>query len=103
MTIHKLRSATQIRSYHNDLNNGAVIDYFIGSSRYTLTLTCSDFKGRLFEISSIDDDITDEDFEKYKISQWDALNIVIRHEYAKYIESEIMDSDIGKAINNITK
>lgn len=65
MTIHDLRKTIQMRSYSNDIN-GATIDYFIGSSRYSLTLSSSELRGRLFEISSIDDDITDEDFENTK-------------------------------------
>lgn len=45
----------------------------------------------------------DEFTETYVLSQWDAINLVIRHELQKAADQEIENSDIGKAINKILK
>lgn len=39
----------------------------------------------------------------WTFSQWDALNLVIRHELNKAMDAEIENSDIGKAVNNLLK
>jgi len=41
--------------------------------------------------------------DTWTFSQWDALTLVIRHEYNKVVEQEIENGDIGKAINNLLK
>lgn len=41
--------------------------------------------------------------EEWIFSQWDALNLVIRHEYNKSVEEDVNNGDIGKAVNNLLK
>lgn len=45
----------------------------------------------------------DEFTNKYILSQWDALNLVIRHELAKEIEKEDGMLNLTKAIDNLKK
>lgn len=39
----------------------------------------------------------------FKLSQWEAFTLALRHEQEKEIENEIDNGDIGKAIDRITK
>lgn len=101
MTTQKLRQSIQIVNFSSH-SNGCNIQYII--DRQVRSLCCDDIAmlKRLTDIGSIDEGIHPEEWADYNISQWDALNLVIRHEYEKAIEEEVNSSDIGKAINSIT-
>lgn len=100
MTIHDLRKIITIVSFYNDVDK-AEFQYLLNGKSKTLIAYGDSFIDELLIISSIDErqDIIDG----YKISQWDALNLVIRHEYANYMDLDINDLDIGKSIDNLTK
>ncbi len=98
MTIYDLRRNVAVTEWHNDLV-GARIHYTINGKDETLYITYRKLLPELIAICSIESEY--ELLDGHKISQWDALNLVIRHEYTKYMEAEIEGSDIGKAINNL--
>lgn len=106
MTIHDLRGLVYVQSWGND-ERGALITYctlfthgVLGDST-EVYIKIDTLLSELLAISSIDSNA--EYHEGYKLSQWDALNLAIRHEYFKYLESDIDNSDIGKALNNLSK
>lgn len=106
MTICDLRKSIMVTLYGSFWNDRdfATIGYSINARpQEQLYIQPDVLKNELVAIGSIEEDITDDEFKKYHISQWDALNLVIRHEYAKYMEADIMDSDIGKSIDNLIK
>ena len=98
MTIYDLRKTIMIKSFANDLT-GVTIEYTICNESKLLTCGLEPLYSELNAIGSIESKT--ELLDGYKISQWDALNLVIRHEYANYMESEA--SDIFEALANITK
>jgi len=100
MTIYDLRKVIKATEWIND-SGGATIFYKLGSIKSAAHFTFDELVSELTHISSIES--AEELFTGYEISQWDALNLVIRHEYAKHMESEIENSDLGKAINKLTK
>lgn len=106
MSITNLRQNIHVLSHSGGSTCTTKIEYIFLKpplKRMTLTISVSELKGKLFSINSIDDDITDEEYITYRVSQWDALNLAIRHELEKETEKEMNNSDIGKAIKNITK
>lgn len=102
MDIYELRRCIKIINYSSH-PNGAVITYQKNNSQNLINLQRDDFIKELISISSIDEESPSEIHDTYIISQWDALNIVIRFELARQQEKEIDNSDIGAAINKITK
>lgn len=98
MTIYDLRRIICVSEWLNDLS-GARIHYTLTTEERTIELRYNTLLSELIAISSIESEY--ELLDGYDLSQWDALNLVIRHEYAKYMESKIDNSDIGKAINKI--
>lgn len=95
MTIHDLRRMIKVISFDNEC-----IIYKLNDEPKSLIPTRSALSSELINISSIE---SPTELDTYKISQWDALNLVIRHEYAKHMEADLMNSDLFKAIANITK
>ncbi len=98
MTIHDLRKIICVLGFAHD-NEGGLFNYSFHKQRRSFHMDIDVLADELIAISSIED--KQELIDGYNISQWDALNLVIRHEYAKYLEAEIEGSDIGKAINNL--
>lgn len=97
MTIYDLRNIMKVDYYYNT-SNGACIIYYRDNNLNTLTLTNDELLKELIAIGSLDDG---EHIDKYTLSQWDALNIVIRFELARETEKQIDNADIGKAIENL--
>lgn len=105
MTTHEIRKIIQVYGYSNGAD-GARIDYFkLGNkgSRHILTIPYIQLFSELVLMGSIDDECDPEQFADYQLSQWDALSLVIRHEYQQAVEQEINDSDMGNAINKLVK
>lgn len=100
MTIHDLRGMVHVTTWIND-DTGATIYYDVMGDTRAATCNISSLLSELIAISAIESD--SEYLDNYKLSQWDALNLAIRHEYAKFIEADIENSDIGKSINKIIK
>lgn len=98
MTIYNLRQVITVLEWSNDLVGGRIY-YTMRGKEKTLNITYHRLLAELKAISAIESEI--ELLDGYEINQWDALNIVIRYEYAQYMESEIDNSDIGKAINKL--
>lgn len=97
MDIYDLRAIIKVEYYHKHVNGGA-ISYYVNNKFNVITLGNDELKKELISIGSIDDD---SNFDKYVLSQWDALNISIRLELAREIEKDLDNSDIGKAIINL--
>lgn len=98
MTIHDLRKMIKVHDWVAG-PKGAYISYNINNTHQGLKFNQDTLCAELIAISSIDN--KEELINGYKLSQWDALSLVIRHEYAKFVEGDIMEWDIGKSINNL--
>lgn len=100
MTTQQLRQSIQVISFHSH-SDGCNIKYIMDGQVRTLCYNDIAMLKELTEIGSVDEDITPEEWADYNLSQWDALNLVIRHEYAKGVDEEIENSDIGKSIDKL--
>lgn len=101
MNIYDLRNCILVITFSSH-SNGAVIYYKKKNESDTLNLNNTELLLELIAIGSLEDTLHDERaFPEYQLSQWDALNIVIRFELAREMENEIDDSDIGKAIDKL--
>lgn len=99
MTIHYLRQIISITGYNNDLT-GAEFQYKINGQTKRLSCGLESLISELICISSVEN--KEQVLDGYKLSQWDAINIVIRHEYSNSLESDNNKLDIFQAIANIT-
>jgi len=97
MNIYDLRNTTKVEYYHKH-SNGVAISYYRNHKLDILTLGNDELLKELIAIGSLEDG---ENYNQYVLSQWDALNIVIRFELARETEKQIDNADIGKAIENI--
>lgn len=103
MNLYDLRNCILVITFSSH-SNGAVIYYRNKDKSDSLNLNNTELLSELIAIGSLEDTLHDERaFPEYQLSQWDALNIAIRFELARETEKDIDDSDIGKAIDNITK
>lgn len=102
MNITSIRQSAHVYTYSSH-NEGCLICYIKDKTSRSLSLTSIQLLNELIAMGSLDEDVTPEEFADYNISQWDALNLVIRHESAIEMDKELDNSDIGKAISNITK
>lgn len=100
MDIYELRRKTNVYNFGHHAH-GVIIFYTVGEQYCNVSLDQEMLAKELDAIGSIDSTYPDE-LVNYKISQWDALNIALRYEQAKAMDKEIDNSDIGKAIKNIT-
>lgn len=100
MTLYELRKSIVVTVFENS-SDLAKVSYIINGQQKQINLYHDEFKEELTAIGSIDEEITDEEFKKYHISQWDALNIAIRHEYRNYLEADNEKTDIFSALANI--
>jgi hypothetical protein len=120
MTTEQLRK--EITVTHWSINNSGIsIKYFkktdTQNDYYELEINPEECAHQLSAIGSIDSWEADTFLLNYensqlhwaafvhtfKLSQWEALTLVIRHELEKETEKEINQGDIGKAIDSITK
>lgn len=101
MNIYDLRRNIMVYSF-NTHSGGGYIAYMNNGRSDGIILSKIELRKELELISSIDEEMTNEEFADYNMSQWDALNIAIRHELMLEAEKEIDSSDIGKSINKIT-
>lgn len=104
MNIYDLRK-TVIVVVFDCHSTGSSIYYQCNSEAKSIHLNTEELFKELIAISTYEDTIQDEkDFmNNYQMSQWDALNIAIRHELIKETEKELKASDIFEAIAKITK
>lgn len=103
MNIYELRNSIEVTGYYS-FSNCCVIYYqcaALYSGSKTLLLSANDFLSELVLIGSVDDEFTIDELEAYSVSQWDALNMVIRHELKIAQDKEIENSDISKALDNL--
>jgi len=105
MDIYELRRKVTVTMFTSFWNNNSygIFHYSVDERHNVLKLQPRELEQELQAIGSIAENISQELFYKYQISQWDALNIVIRFELAREQEKEIDNSDIFKAIANIIK
>lgn len=99
MNTYKLRNCMKVISY--GIGQFAGITYLRYADQCTITLTHDKLLTELISIGSLDEGATIEDLGNYTLSQWDALNIAIRHESDKDMDETIKNSDIGKAFDKI--
>lgn len=104
MSIKDIRNIVHVYAYTSH-SGGATIKYLIHNQDKNEIIRLNNIKmfSELVAIGSLDQETDPEEFADYSISQWDALNIAIRHELSKETESELDKSAIGKAISNIKK
>lgn len=105
MNIYQIRQEVNTNLHYVNAN-GATILYSRNGTTNVIKLTHDELIAELKAIGTIDDDTPNvsETFKEARIlSQWDALNIVIRFEAARDMDKEIDNSDIGKAINKLLK
>lgn len=120
MTTEQLRKEITVTSW-NIHSSGISVHYFRSDGKrskdYLLILNPEECARQLSAISSIDSWEADTFLLNYensqlhwaafvntfKLSQWEALTLAIRHELEKETEKEIDNGDIGKAIDSITK
>lgn len=101
MDIYELRQKLLIVNFNTHCEGGTLL-YFRDGKSNTLLLSNAELYEELISIGSLDEGTQPEEFADYVMSQWDALNIAIRYEAARDMDKEIDNSDIGKAIKNIT-
>lgn len=101
MDIYELRRDIAVTIYYC-FAAGATILYTNKSHTNSIKLTWAELIKELQAIGSLDDNYASEDLINYHLSQWDALSIAIRFELARAMDKELDNSDIGKAIKNIT-
>lgn len=100
MNIYDLRRNIMVYSF-NTHSEGGSIAYMKNGKSNGLALTNIQLFNELIAIGSLDENADPEEFADYNMSQWDALNIAIRHELMLEAEKEIDNSDIGKAIEKL--
>lgn len=101
MDIYELRRKINVYNWGHH-PTGVTIFYRIGELFPHICIDQEPLFKELKAIGSIEEECTIEVLNDYELSQWDALNIAIRFELAKAQENDIDNSDIGKAIKNIT-
>lgn len=97
MDIYDLRRFTHVYNYNNH-SEGCSIDYIVMNTVNHLYISSGKLYDELIKMSIVEDV---EEFQDYRISQWDALNLAIRYELEKEVDKELDNSDIGKAIKNL--
>jgi hypothetical protein len=112
MTTEQLRKEIEVINWEIS-EKGIYIGYRRNEiTGYYLLLNPEETACELCAIGSIDDDLNlilscDTfwvDFVKeFKLCQWEALTLVIRHEANREVDKEVDQSDIGKAVNNLLK
>lgn len=102
MDIYKLRTCMLVTNFYSH-TEGAMIYYQRENKNNVLNLNRSVLNAELVAIGSLDEDSDQEYIADYSLSQWDALNIAIRFELTKDVQKEMDNSDLFKAIANITK
>lgn len=100
MNIYDLRKIISVTIYVI-YPDGAIIRYLKGDKLHVLSLTPDELINELISIGSIDENSSYGALNPLELSQWDALNIAIRHELMLEAEKEIDNSDIGKAIDKL--
>ena len=102
MNIYDLRKHITVLNFEKTLQ-GATIVYKNGEWPSSISLTLDQLFRELIVVGTYEDNYHDrtEFDDSTCISQWDALNIVIRHELAKELAKEIENSDLGKSIENL--
>lgn len=104
MNIYDLRKSITVLNWEKT-PQGAYIVYKKNKFPYSINFTRDELFKELISIGTYEDNYHDAtEFDESKcISQWDALNIAIRHELEKETEIELNDSDLFSAIAKITK
>lgn len=97
MTLAEIRNMVHVYNYTSKGNNCRIYYYFNGRSK-SLSLYWGALKKELIAIGSIEEN---DSLDNYVISQWEAISIAIRHEYAKALEEEPGMIDINKAIDKL--
>lgn len=97
MNIYDLRKTVHVLNFclHCD---GGLITYSSSKGLNAIGLSREEMMKELIVIGSLDDDCTIEEMADYKLSQWDALSIAIRHELAREEEKSLSSFNIGKSI-----
>lgn len=98
MTIYDFRKIIIVQEVRHDAS-GVSINYTLSNAPKSVSSGFAALAVELIAIGSVESEC--ELHDGYKLSQWDALNIAIRHEYKKHIDSELEYSDIFKALGNI--
>lgn len=99
MTIQQLREHITVFKYFI-FQDCAVIEYYFKTEKKALSLLFDQLKISLFAIGSIDDSELIS-LKEYTLSQWDALNLAIRHEYELHLESDDNLLDITAAMDKL--
>lgn len=100
MDIYELRRKINVYNFGHHVA-GVTIFYKVDEQYSNVCLDPETLAKELDAIGSLDSNYPGE-LANYTISQWDALNIAIRFELARAMDKELDNSDIGKAIKNIT-
>lgn len=100
MGIYELRKLVTVIAYFN-FTGGAHVIYRITDKVNTIDLSNIQLFDELLAIGSIEEDCNPEEFNEYRISQWDALNIAIRYELEREMEKESGMMDIQNAIDKL--
>lgn len=108
MTTEEIRKCVEVKTWMVR-SDGIIIEYSwkdrgksFTEGRY-LELNVNDATEELIAIGETSVTYWGRIMEFHILSQWDALNLVIRHELKKSAESDIENGDIGKAINKVLK
>lgn len=104
MNIYDLRKAIEVTLF-TKTSYGAWIQYTKKGKTNSINLDTDTLFKELISIGAYEDNCHDrtEFDDSISISQWDALNIAIRHELKKETEKELKASDIFEAIAQIIK
>lgn len=98
MTIYDFRKIIIVQEVRHDAS-GVSINYTLSNAPKSVSSGFAALAVELIAIGSVESEC--ELHDGYKLSQWDALNIVIRHEYRNYLESTSDKTDIFNAIANL--
>jgi len=100
MNTYDLRKSIHVYAYDSH-SEGCSIYYSLNRNTSSLMLNNIQLFQELVAIASLDDNAGPEEYRAYNISQWDALNIVIRFELARETEKELDKGDLFQAIGKI--
>lgn len=103
MTLQQLRTMVHVSSYSTHIE-GARIDYYVDGAedaKRMLFLQIPDLCTELVAMGSLDENFTPEQYADYNLSQWDALNIVLRHEYLKALDADAEMMSITNLVDKL--
>lgn len=99
MTTQQIRKNILVYEFKNDAID-AEIRYLYNGTLKAFMASAEALYTELLAIGSVENK---KQYSGYELSQWDALNLVIRHELAIEIEKEDGMMNIDKAIEKLKK